>query len=568
MHPLVSEGLNLVLRWAHLIAGIMWIGSSIFFHWMDSHLEKATDEDKKAKPGLEGVLWMVHSGGFYEVEKKLVAPSALPRHLHWFKWEAMFTWMTGFFLLVLLYHLGGGVLLVDATNPKVTPGVATAICMATLVVAWFLYDLLWSSPLAGKASDNPPLTVLLSVVGLAAIALALTQVLSGRAAYIHTAAVMGTCMVANVWVRIIPAQKNLVESVKAGVAPIAELAYAAKRRSKHNHYLTYPILFIMISNHFPSTYGASSGGGSGVGGGVESALAWNWIVLVLLCAAGAAVKLWMNMKDPSAGVMLGALAIAVLVAAGGSAWGAMKKPEAPAPVAAPTGKAIGETGRVRGVMTWSGEVPPPREVSLFGGCEAGGSGSAQIPPAIVTDGKLAEVFVAVAAGVEGYAFPRRSDEIVVDQKACLYVPRVVGAQVGQPVTFVNSDALFHNVRSVARANETFSVNMPAQNQRETKVFRKPEVMVQTRCDLHPWMVAHVGVKEHPWFAVTGADGSFVLEGVPAGEVEIEAWHESGGRKVQKVTVPAGGEVVVDFSFGAAPGAAPGATPGATPGAAP
>jgi uncharacterized membrane protein/plastocyanin len=545
MPPWVSEGLNLFLRWAHLIAGIMWIGSSIFFHWMDSHLEKASDDDKKARPGLEGVLWMVHSGGFYEVEKKLVAPSAMPRVLHWFKWEAMFTWMTGYFLLVLLYHLGGGVLLVDATNPRVTPGVATAICMATLVVAWFLYDLLWTSPLAGKASDNPPLAVVVSIAGLAAIALGLTQVLSGRAAYIHTAAVMGTCMVANVWVRIIPAQKNLVESVKAGVAANAELAYAAKRRSKHNHYLTYPVLFIMISNHFPSTYGASAGDAS-------SPLAWNWLILVLLCAAGAGVKLWMNKVDPPASVMLGALGVAVLVAAGGAALGKVKKEAPTTPVAAVSaGKPIEASGTIRGVVGWRGAVPPPREVSLFAGCEAGGTGSIDIPPALVRDGRLAEVFVAVASGVEGYAAPRRAEEIVVDQKACLYVPRVVGAQVGQPVTFVNSDDLFHNVRSVAKTNETFSVNMPALNQRETKVFRKPEVMVQTRCDLHPWMVAHIGVKDHPWFAVTGADGAFVLEGVPAGDVELETWHESGGRKTQRVTVPAGGEVVLELFYGEA-----------------
>lgn len=546
MHPLVSEGLNLFLRWAHLIAGIMWIGSSIFFHWMDSHLEKASDEDKKAKPGLEGVLWMVHSGGFYEVEKKLVAPSAMPKHLHWFKWEAMFTWMTGFFLLVLLYHLGGGVLLVDATHPKVDASTATAICMATLVVAWFLYDLLWSSPLAGKAADNPVPAVLLSVGGLAAIAFGLTQVLSGRAAYIHTAAVMGTCMVANVWVRIIPAQKNLVESVKAGTSPSAELAYAAKRRSKHNHYMTYPVLFIMISNHFPSTYGASSGG--------DGSLAWNWIILLVLCALGAAVKLWMNMKDPEAHVMLAVLGVAVLVAAGGTAWGAMKSsgPAAAAAVTAPSGKPIGATGKIRGVVKWNGAVPPPQEVSLFGGCEAGGTGKASIPPVVSTSGLLAEAFVAVSAGVEGYAFPQRSEEIVVDQKGCLYTPRVLGAQVGQRVTFLNSDPLFHNVRSVAKVNETFSANMPAQNQREIKVFRKPEVMVQTRCDLHPWMVAHVGVKEHPWFAVTGTDGGFVLDGVPAGEVEVEAWHEQGGRKTQKVTVPPGGEVSVEFAYGATP----------------
>ena len=160
MPPLLSEGLNLVLRWAHLVAGIMWIGSSIFFHWLDSHMEKPPQERK----GLEGVLWMVHSGGFYEVEKKLVAPGELPKNLHWFKWEAGFTWLTGFFLLVVLYHLGGGVLLVDAAHPALSHYAATALCMGTLVVAWFAYDLLWTSKLAGPTNSNPPLTVALSAI--------------------------------------------------------------------------------------------------------------------------------------------------------------------------------------------------------------------------------------------------------------------------------------------------------------------------------------------------------------------------------------------------------------------
>ena len=538
MHPLLSEGLQLVLRWAHLVAGIMWIGSSIFFHWLDSHLEKVDDPKK---PGLEGVLWMVHSGGFYEVEKKLVAPGELPKHLHWFKWEAGFTWLTGLFLLVLVYHLGGGVLLLDA-GATLSPGVATVVCLATLAVAWFAYDALWSTKLAGEASSNPPLPVALSVFGLAAIALFLMHVLSGRAAYMHTGAVIGTCMVLNVWVRIIPAQLHMVQSVRAGRPPDASKAYAAKRRSKHNHYLTYPILFIMISSHFPSTYGASSHIG-------DTLLTWNWLALLLLCGAGAGVKLVLNLKDPGAGVGLAALALAVVVMVVGSLVGV--------PAAAPvilepsTGKAIEATGRIRGKVTWSGAVPLPKEVSLFGGCEAGGSGKTSIPSVVIgASGGLAEAFVAVASGVEAYALPRARGEVIVDQKACMYRPRVVGAQVGQPVVFVNSDALFHNVRSLAVLNETFSVNMPAQNQRETKVFRKAETMVQTRCDLHPWMVAHVGVKNHPWFAVSNDDGAFAIDGVPAGEVEIEVWHEAAGRQTRKVTVPAGGEVVFDLPLAA------------------
>ncbi len=548
MNPLVSEGLNLVLRWAHLIAGIMWIGSSIFFHWLDSHMEKP----KEKREGLEGVLWMVHSGGFYEVEKKLVAPSALPSTLHWFKWEAAFTWMTGFFLLIVLYHLGGGVLLVDAAHPVVSHQVATAICMGTLVVAWVAYDLLWSSRLAGAASQNPPLTVAISVIGLAAIAFAFTHLLSGRAAYIHTAAVMGTCMVANVWMRIIPAQRNLVESVKTGKEPDAAKAYSAKRRSKHNHYMTYPVIFIMISNHFPFTYGAAAH----VAG---TTIGWNWVILVVVCCAGAGVKWWMNKVDPPATVMLGFLGTLVVVTIVASVAGTLASDHdraAPVVNAAKTGTPITATGRIRGSVTWQGDVPAPREVALYGGCEAGHDGPLSIPAAVVHDGKLAEAFVAVTGGVDKYAIPAPQGEVTVEQKGCLYQPRVSGVRVGQPVTFVNTDPVFHNIRSVAQNNDTFSINQPAQGQRDTKVFRAPELMVETRCDIHPWMINHIGVVDDPWFAVTKDDGAFVLDGVPAGDVELTAWSDAGGKKTVHVTVPAGGEVTADFAFGPAAAGAP------------
>jgi uncharacterized membrane protein/plastocyanin len=557
MPPLLSEGLNLVVRWAHLIAGIMWIGSSIFFHWLDSHMEKPPTEPASSKKGgLEGVLWMVHSGGFYEVEKKLVAPGELPKTLHWFRWEAAFTWMTGFFLLVLVYHLGGGVLLVDGAHPVVSHEVATALCFGTMIAAWFAYDALWMSKLAGEANKNPPVTVAISVVTLAAIALVFTHFLSGRAAYIHTAAVMGTCMVLNVWVRIIPAQRNLVESVRAGTAPNAAMAYSAKRRSKHNHYMTYPVLFIMISNHFPSTYGASS---AALNMGSWS-IGWNWVALVVLCALGAAVKLWLNIKEPGAMVGVAALVVLAVVAAGGTGYASMRSTEPQGSVTSTTGgaptasegRAIAASGRIKGVVTWTGAVPPARDVALYGGCEQGHDGPLSIPSAIVHDGKLAEAFVAVTGGVDGYAIPAAQGDVVVEQHGCLYSPRVSAARVGQNVAFVNQDPIFHNVRSVSSTNETFALNQPAQGQRDVKVFRAPEIMVETRCDIHPWMVSHIGVVANPWFAVTKDDGAFVLDGVPAGDVELTFWSDAGGVKKQHVIVPASGEALVDVSFGAKP----------------
>src|SRR4051812_890913 len=191
----VADWLHLAFRWMHIIAAVMWIGSSIFFNWLDSHLEKRAD----AKEGVEGELWMVHSGGFYQVEKKLVAPSELPATLHWFKWEAAFTWISGICLLVLLYYMGGGMLLVDPGVSSISVPKAILLCVGTLVVTWAIYDAVWNSPL-GKGSGTGAIVMMVAMI--VGVALGLSKVLSGRAAYMHVGAMMGTWMVANVWMRI------------------------------------------------------------------------------------------------------------------------------------------------------------------------------------------------------------------------------------------------------------------------------------------------------------------------------------------------------------------------------
>lgn len=273
MDPFIGDWLNLVLRWAHVITGIAWIGASFYFNWLDSRLE----QPEKPREGVEGELWMVHSGGFYRIEKIDVAPAEMPRTLHWFKWEAGFTWITGFLLLGLIYYLGAEVYLIDARVSGIGAGWAIALGLATLVISWLIYDLMWTSALA----RNEGAASALSFVLLIALAYGLGEVLSARAAYVHVGAVMGTIMAANVWMRIIPAQTQLVKATQEGGQPDARLALAAKQRSVHNNYMTLPVLFVMLSGHYPGTYGH----------------AWGWLILAVLFLAGAGVRHYFNLRN-------------------------------------------------------------------------------------------------------------------------------------------------------------------------------------------------------------------------------------------------------------------------------
>ena len=249
----VQEWLNLVLRWTHVFAGIMWVGATYYFTWLDRRFH-TTDPDQ---------VWMVHSGGFYVVNKT-TKPS--PSHtLHWFKWEAALTWLSGFPLMVLVYYMGG--LLVDGEPGKPSFAVAATIGIGVLVVGWIVYDVLWLSPLA----KHEPIAVTISFALIVALAWWLPQVMSNRAAFLHVGAVLGTCMAANVWMRIIPAQRKMVEAVRNGGEADQRLADRAKFRSKHNTYMVIPVVLMMISNHFPTTtYGHQQ----------------NWVVLSVLTLVG------------------------------------------------------------------------------------------------------------------------------------------------------------------------------------------------------------------------------------------------------------------------------------------
>jgi uncharacterized membrane protein len=260
------DWVNLLVRWAHLGFGIGWIGASFYFVWLDSHLTAP----ETPRQGVEGEIWMVHSGGFYQVEKRLVGPGSMPKVLHWFKYEALFTWVTGVLLLTVIYYLTGGVYLVDPAVSTLTPGQATVVAIAAILLSWLVYDWLWVSPL-GRIGW-PATTISLAL--LAAAVFALTRLLAGRAAYIHIGAMLGTIMVANVWHRILPAQQRMIDATREGREPDFSEGRAAKRRSIHNSYMTFPVLFIMLSNHFPRTYGSR----------------YSWLILALLIVAGVAAR--------------------------------------------------------------------------------------------------------------------------------------------------------------------------------------------------------------------------------------------------------------------------------------
>ncbi len=273
MFPFVHEWLNLFVRWIHLIAGISWIGSSFYFMWLDAHIAAP----EVPREGVEGELWMVHSGGFYQVEKRLIRPGEMPKILHWFKWEATFTWLSGFALLGLVYYTTGGMYLIDPAVSSISPLAASGVGIGLLVSAWFVYDLLFQSPLGKLGRVASTISCLL----VAGVAYGLCHLFSGRAAYIHVGAMFGTLMVLNVWVRILPAQQAMINATKEGRKPDYSLGLGAKRRSVHNTYMTFPVLFIMLSNHYPMTY----------------AHPLNWVVLLLLIGAGAGVRHYMVAKD-------------------------------------------------------------------------------------------------------------------------------------------------------------------------------------------------------------------------------------------------------------------------------
>ena len=295
------DWLNLVVRWLHLIVGIAWIGASFYFVWLDNSIRPSKPGSDLEKKGVAGELWAVHGGGFYNPQKYLVAPPELPQDLHWFKWEAYTTWLSGFALLLIVYYFNAQAMMIDKSVADLSSWQAIGIGIGALVLGWTVYDLLCRSPLGRHDGWLGAVVFIL----LVAAAYALAHLLSGRAAYIHVGAMIGTIMVANVLMVIIPGQRKMVAAMQRGEMPDPIHGKRGKQRSVHNNYFTLPVLFLMISNHFSMTYSH----------------AHSWLVLAAIMAAGVLIRHFFNLRHkgrivwgyPLAGTVL-LLAVAVAIA--------------------------------------------------------------------------------------------------------------------------------------------------------------------------------------------------------------------------------------------------------------
>ena len=269
------EWLNIVARVMHITFGIAWIGASFYFVF----LENALNRTDNVRAELAGNLWAVHGGGFYYLEKYKAAPKTIPKNLHWFKYEAYFTWLSGFALLFIVYYFNASAMMIDSSVMKLTVAQAIGISISSFILGWCIYDQLCKSPLR----KQPKVFALTGIILLAGFAWFYCQIFSGRAAYIHFGALIGTIMTANVFFVIIPSQKAMVNAAKKGQLndSIARRGKNALFRSLHNNYFTLPVLFVMVSNHFPSTFSHSH----------------RWIILTAITLATAGIKHWLNLRE-------------------------------------------------------------------------------------------------------------------------------------------------------------------------------------------------------------------------------------------------------------------------------
>lgn len=302
MEGYIFDWLNMFLRWFHVLAGIAWIGASFYFVWLDLSLEKPSAENE-AK-GIKGQLSAIHGGGFYEVVKYKLGPQVMPANLHWFKWEAYTTWLTGFSLLAVMYYWGANQYLIDPAKVAFSQWGAIGSSVLFLAVGFAIYELLIKSPLR---NSNKGFAAVLFVVLVFSAWLA-DQLFSDRAAYIHVGALIGSIMAGNVFLGIMPSQRELVRAVNAGETPEARFAELAKLRSTHNNYLTLPLVFIMISNHYPMTYGHEHA----------------WLVLAAIGVITGLIRHFLNLKTQGAGVKPAYLIVALLLTLALAAWMAPK----------------------------------------------------------------------------------------------------------------------------------------------------------------------------------------------------------------------------------------------------
>ncbi len=292
MEGYILEWLNLLGRWVHLVTGIAWIGASFYFVWLDNSLETPKNE-VDVERGVGGEIWSVHGGGFYHAQKYKIAPPELPETLHWFKWEAYTTWITGMFLISLMYWYQAEIYLIDPSVMALSKPVAVALGMLTIVVGWIAYDQLCKSPMGKQETKLSALML----VFVSVVAWLLCQIFSGRGAYLHYGAMLGTIMVANVFFVIMPGQRDLVAAKEQRRAPDPIHGIQAKQRSVHNTYFTLPVLFVMISNHYAMTWGHE----------------YNWLILIVLSVAGALIRVYFVQRHKGNQTVIPLVVAAVLI---------------------------------------------------------------------------------------------------------------------------------------------------------------------------------------------------------------------------------------------------------------
>jgi len=294
MEAYLLDWINLLLRWLHLIAGVAWIGASFYFVMLDSSLSKPARKQDEER-GVTGELWAVHGGGVYQSQKFLLGPRGEPlaEKLHWSKWEAYTTWLSGMGLLIVVYWIGAKTYLIDSQVMALSPAGGIAISGGVIVGGWIIYNLLCQA-LKGKES----VLAAALFVFICIASWGLFQLLSARAAYLHVGAMMGSIMAANVFFHIIPGQKKVVAQMRAGETPDAEPGIVGKQRSVHNTYFTLPVLFIMISNHYPMTYSHANG----------------WLVLIFIMLAGVLIRQFFVLRhSANASPALPAIAVILLL---------------------------------------------------------------------------------------------------------------------------------------------------------------------------------------------------------------------------------------------------------------
>lgn len=304
------EVAHLVLRYFHVIAGIAWIGASFYFIWLDNNLQDPP-QWKKDK-GIKGDLWAVHGGGFYEVAKYKLGPESMPTTLHWFKWEAYTTWITGALLLTLLYYIGADAYLVDSSKSMMSTAAAIGVSIGSILVGYLVYEMLCRTRLV----DMGIWFAVVITVLLALWTWGLDQLISDRATYIHIGALIGTCMSANVFTTIIPGQRYMVNEIAAGRVPDSAPGLKGKERSVHNNYATMPVIFIMLSNHFAFTY----------------AHPYGWLVLVALFVVGMWIRHFFNLKHQGVykpSVLVSGLAAFFAIMLAIAPWSSMQASQVP-----------------------------------------------------------------------------------------------------------------------------------------------------------------------------------------------------------------------------------------------